>query len=239
MPAPDRIRAVAFDLDGTLVDTAPDLADAVNAALTVLGCRALPEACIAGLIGDGLDRLVTAALTESFGRAPPAGARAAARKLVRRRYAERVFRQSRVYPGVRETLQALHGRGMPLCCLTNKQATFALPLLAAAQLEHLFAFTLCAERAFERKPHPHLLLAACARLHIAPPQLLYVGDSRNDVQAARAAGSPVAVVRYGYGRGVPDGSDEGDWSLDCLTEIIALTRHDAAMQPLTGGLHAR
>lgn len=234
-PAPTPcIRAVAFDLDGTLVDTAPDLTTAVNAALTILGCRPLPETRIAALIGGGLDQLASAALTESYGCAPPAGALSAARTLAHRRYAERVFNQSRVYPGVTETLQALQASGMRLCCITNKDAAFALPLLAAARLDHFFAFILCAEGAHDRKPRPDLLLAACTRLAVTPRELLYIGDSATDVTAARAAGCPIVAVAHGYGQG-----DAADRVVACFSDIVAYACRGPAIQRLAGDLHAR
>ncbi len=235
----DRIRAVAFDLDGTLVDTAPDLAAAVNAALAMLGCRPLGETRIADFIGAGLDALVAAALRESLGRAPPAGALDTARKLVRRRYAERVFHLSRVYPDVAETLQSLRAQGLALCCVTNKDAAFTLPLLRAAGLEPLFAFTLCADRTLRLKPHPDLLLAACARLAVTPPELLYVGDAPTDVSAARAPGCPVAVVGYGYRRGVPLHGHGADWIVQRFAEIVALVTPAPSLRQAEGGLHGR
>lgn len=230
-------RGVAFDLDGTLVDTAPDLAAAANAALAMLGCRPLGEARAAAFIGDGLDAFVAAALRESLGRAPPAGALNTARKLVRRRYAERVFHLSRVYPGVTETLQTLRAAGLALCCVTNKDAAFTLPLLRAAQLEPFFAFTLCADHALRLKPRPDLLLAACARLAITPPELLYVGDAPTDVSAARAAGCPVAVVGYGYRRGVPLHRLGADWIIQRFTEITALLASASKLRQAEGGVH--
>jgi phosphoglycolate phosphatase len=219
----DTVRAVAFDLDGTLVDSAPDLAAAANLMLTMLGARALPESRIRALIGAGIDQLVRRALTESLGRPPANPAHCEdAQVLFRKLYAQHLFDRSRVYPDVPRALQALADSGLALACATNKEARFAYPLLAASGLESFFLFTLCADRAEDRKPRPNLLLAVCLHLRIAPAELLYVGDSHNDILAARAAGCRAAAVGYGYHNGPaleefrPDAIIEG---LMELTEV--------------------
>jgi phosphoglycolate phosphatase len=197
----DTVRAVAFDLDGTLVDSAPDLAAAANLMLTMLGAQALPEARIRALIGDGIDQLVRRALTESLGRPPSAAHCTAARLLFGKLYGQHLFERSRTYPHVSQALQALTDAGLALACATNKEAGFAYPLLAASGLEPFFLFTLCADRAEDRKPSPNLLLAACRHLNVSPSELAYVGDAHTDVLAARAAGCRAVAVTYGYHHG--------------------------------------
>jgi phosphoglycolate phosphatase len=196
----EHIRAIAFDLDGTLIDTMGDLAVAVNVTLGSLNARSLPEESIAALVGNGVEALVHGALKESTGQVPPPEQAAAALALFRRQYARALFKHSRVYPGVREGLSALSELPLSLCCITNKESQFTTPLLEAAGLSAFFTFTLCADRLQDRKPAPSMLLAACSRLSISPAELLYVGDSGLDVVAARAAGSPVIAVTYGYGK---------------------------------------
>ncbi|HEX6137733.1 MAG TPA: phosphoglycolate phosphatase [Casimicrobiaceae bacterium] len=218
----DRIRAAALDLDGTLIDTAPDLAAAANAMLELLGYSRLPEPRIARLIGNGIDRLVEGALAESAGERARPAAVAAAPKLFRLCYAERLFERSRVYPGVSEGLRALRALGIDLCCVTNKHSAFTLPLLEASGLARHFAFVLCADRPEERKPAPNLLNAARERFGIEAGELLFVGDSRIDVAAARAARCPVAIVDYGYNQGEPLGDADPDWIVGSLAEIAAL-----------------
>jgi phosphoglycolate phosphatase len=133
MPLVERFRAVAFDLDGTLIDTAPDIAAATNAMLVRLGYASLPGDDIVELIGQGIDRLVADALGRSIGaRAEPAML-ARATSLFRDCYGEALFVQSRVYPGVIDALDALAARGVPACCVTNKPSAFALRLLDAAR----------------------------------------------------------------------------------------------------------
>jgi phosphoglycolate phosphatase len=225
----ERIRAAAFDLDGTLVDTAPDLGAALDATLTTLGLPALPAERIPALIGEGIDRFLIKALTESCGLPPPQAMVPAAAALFARQYGERLFERSRVYPGVTEALTALGHAGIALCCVTNKHSRFALPLLDAALLREYFAFTLCADRVEKRKPRPDLLLAACEHLSIEPTQLLYVGDSHTDVAAAQAAGCRVLVVDYGYDHGSPIDDVGAERMIGNLLEIV--TMGDPAMPP--------
>ncbi len=218
----ERIHAAAFDLDGTLVDSAPDLAAAANAMLETLGYMPLPERRFARLIGDGIDRLIDGVLAESAGHTAKPAEFATAAGLFRRRYGERLFDRSRVYPGVVEGLRALGALGIKLCCVTNKHSTFTLPLLDAAGLAGLFAFALCADRAEERKPAPDLLIAACKRLGVEPDELLYVGDSIADIAAARAARCPVAVVDYGYNQGRSLADEDPDWIIGSIADLVAL-----------------
>ena len=221
----ERVRGAAFDLDGTLVDSAPDIADAANAMLNLLGYPLLAEHRITAMIGGGVDRLIECALAESTGgtgAAPRAAALHAAGNSFRQHYAARLFQRSRVYAGVAEGLATLLKSGLRLCCVTNKHSQFALPLPEAAGLGGFFSFVLCADRAEQRKPRPELLFEACSRLQIRPPQLLCVGDSAADVAAARAAGCPVAAVSYGYNGERPVALEQPDWIISRLAEIAGL-----------------
>jgi len=222
----EQFRAVAFDLDGTLVDSAPDLADAANAMLKARGLKVLLESRIAMFIGDGIDALVERALGESADRSPgPAELREAA-AVFRSLYGKRLFERGRVYPGVVEGLRALREANIARCCITNKHSTFTLPLLDAAGLAGLLDFALCADRPEHRKPAPYLLVAACQRLGISPAKMLYVGDSRADIEAARAAGCPVAVVDYGYSQGLSLAEQEPDWIIGSLEGLATLPPAD-------------
>lgn len=217
-----RLRVAGFDLDGTLVDTIPDLAAAANAMLDTLGLGQLVEERIAGFVGDGLDMLVVRALRESTGKTPPASLIRAALELFRRRYGERLFDRSRIYPGVVEGLESLRASGFARCCLTNKPGAFAIPLVRAAGLAGLMDFVLCADEAEQRKPAPVLLLAACAKLGVGADRMLYVGDSHLDLAAAHAAGCAVALVDYGYGATGWSATDRPDWIIGSLNQVIVL-----------------
>lgn len=221
-------RVAAFDLDGTLIDTMPDLTAAVNLMLGMLAAPQLPQAKVRTLVGGGVEMLVQRALAESLGAATAhAAQRSAALTLFDRFYSQALFKQSTVYPGVERALHALEEAGVKLCCVTNKSSRFALPLLELAGLRKRFLFTLCADRVEDRKPSPTLLLAACSRLSIAPGQMLYVGDSTVDIAAARAAGSGIVAVSYGYDtpgrleRARPDGL------VDTLADLTTLRLRSA------------
>lgn len=218
----ERFSAVAFDLDGTLVDTAPDLAAAANAVLEALGYPPLATRRIESLIGAGIEHMVWGSLAESTGRDPDSATVASAIEIFRRHYAERLFDRGRIYPGVSEGLQALEARGIRLCCVTNKASAFTLPLLAAAGLAGRLTFALGADRPEERKPAPDLLLAACRRLGLEPHELLYVGDSPVDIAAARAARCSVAVVHYGYTGAAALADAQPDWIIGSLEELLVL-----------------
>jgi phosphoglycolate phosphatase len=220
--------AVGFDLDGTLIDTAPDLAKAANAMLAAMRAAPLPEARIRALIGSGIEHLVEGAVTASLGRKPGRAALAAALDSFRTLYSRHLFDRGRVYPGVYEGLESLRRNGVRLCCITNKAAAFTLPLLAAAALGKFFEFVLCAERPEQRKPRPALLREACRRLGVPARAMLYVGDSSADVLAARAAGCPAMTVSYGYGAAFP--SESPDRMLDAITELAPLC---AGQRPAT------
>jgi phosphoglycolate phosphatase len=195
----DCIEAIAFDLDGTLIDTAPDLAAAANMMLSLLGGRLLPQDCIPGLIGDGVDSFVARVLEKSRGRSTLDPAlQATASRLFARLYEQRLFDRSRIFPGVVAALEVLGNAGLPLCCVTNKESRFALPLLEMAGLRERFATTLCGDRPEDRKPSPALLRAACGQLGVDPRHLLYIGDSPSDIAAARALKCRVVAVDYGY-----------------------------------------
>lgn len=230
----ERFRAVAFDLDGTLIDTMGDLAASVNLMLGMLGAKELPEARVRALVGNGVETLVQRALNESVGNsATHAAQRSAALALFRRIYSQRLFVHSKVYPGVLDTLRSLSAAGLALSCITNKDSAFAEPLLRIAGLSDFLSFTLCADRAADRKPSPNMLLAACSRLGITPAEMLYVGDSSMDIAAARAAGSPVIAVNYGYGKDHAGGAGDvqPDGRVDDMTEIVALCVLQTSEEP--------
>jgi phosphoglycolate phosphatase len=212
-------RAVAFDLDGTLVDSAPDLAVAANRMLDALGLPPLAEERIAAAIGDGIDALVVRTLAESAGKPAREDVAVRAARIFRELYAERVFDAGTVYEGVREGLAALAARGLPLGCITNKASPFTTALLERAGLARWFSFVECADAIEQRKPAPYLLLKACAGLGIAPRELLFVGDSGLDAAAARAAGCPVVLVDYGYNRGTRVEDAGADALIASLAEL--------------------
>jgi phosphoglycolate phosphatase len=218
----DCVAAVSFDLDGTLIDTAPDLGAAANMMLIMLGGRPLPDDHIPGLIGAGIDEFVKRVLAQS-GVAPDARLHETAAALFRNLYGQRVFQRSRIYPDVIMTLHTLRTMGLALCCVTNKERKFAHALLDLAGLSGFFAGVLCPARPEERKPSPSLLYSACSVAEVEPIDMLLVGDSLADIQAAKAAGCRVVAVDYGYDRDQPLEEMRPDAIVSSLKEILELS----------------
>jgi phosphoglycolate phosphatase len=201
LTSPLAVRAVLIDLDGTLLETGPDIVAAANRMLAELGRPALAESRASEFIGKGVANLVTRCLQESQ---LPADAQALAVALAifERHYLAGVADRTRPYPGVIEGLERFARMGMPLGCVTNKAAMFTLPLLERTRLAGYFRVVVSGDTVEHKKPHPQPLLHAAAALGVAPADLLLIGDSANDVRAARAAGCPVFVVPYGYREGM-------------------------------------
>jgi len=203
MNFPLPLKAVVIDLDGTLLDTAPDLADAAMAMAADLGLPPVDLAEVKTYIGNGVSRLVKRVLTRDLHADPAPELFAKALPIYERHYAEWVSRKSRPFPGVVEGLQAIKASGVHLACITNKAARFTHPLLKDTGLIDFFELILSGDTLPEKKPSPLPLLYACSVFECEPAELLLIGDSLNDAQAARAAGCPVFCVLYGYNRGRP------------------------------------
>ena len=201
MSATIAVRAVLIDLDGTLLETGPDIVAAANRMLEELGRPTLPEVRVSEFIGKGVANLVTRCLQETNSPAD-AGNLAAALAIFERHYLAGVADRTRPYPGVVEGLERLASMGMPLGCVTNKAAMFTAPLLERTALARFFRVVVAGDTVAHKKPHPLPLMHAAAALGVAPAELLVIGDSANDVLAARAAGCPVFVVPYGYREGM-------------------------------------
>lgn len=202
--------AAIIDLDGTMVDTLGDFAQALNRMLADLALQAIVPAHIERMVGKGSEHLIKSVLHHVLaqaGQAPAAINTEAIYPQAWARYQHHYLaingQYAQVYPGVPEGLHALRSAGLRLACLTNKPTAFALPLLRAKGLDGFFDQVFGGD-AFERKkPDPLPLVKTCAALGSAPARTLMVGDSSNDAQAARAAGCPVVLVTYGYNHGQP------------------------------------
>ncbi len=198
LPVP--VKAVVIDLDGTLLDTVGDLASAANSMRSELGLAALDPKVIKTFVGKGIANLVSRTLTDGSGNLGQAALNTAI-ALFERHYALCLTETSRPYPGVEKGLQALRAKGLRLGCITNKAARFTQPLLASTGLDGYFEIVLSGDSLPRKKPDPLPLRHAARFFNVEPRQLLLVGDSVNDIQAARAAGCPVFVVPYGYNEG--------------------------------------
>ncbi len=205
MDAPrfDDIRAVLFDLDGTLVDTLGDLHAALSAVAESLGHRVLREDEVRDCVGSGMRALVAQSLARGLGRVPSRRELDIAIDLFGDAYLRVNGQRSRLYPGVADTLRALRSSGLRLGLVSNKPARFIPPLLMRHGIHALFEVIVGGDTLAHLKPEPEPLLHACATLGVAPAQALMVGDSPIDVISARSAGCAIACVRYGYPSGVP------------------------------------
>lgn len=198
---PLRVKAVTIDLDGTLADTIPDLAAATNLMLRELGRPELDLARIRDFVGKGIPKLVERALAGAVDGTVPADAMAKALPVFERHYAAENGRHSVLYPGVSEGLDAMRLMQLPLACVTNKSGRFTIPLLAHLGLARYFQQVVSGDTLPQKKPDPAQLLHAARAFGVAPREMLMIGDSGNDAQAARAAGCPVFCVTYGYNEG--------------------------------------
>jgi phosphoglycolate phosphatase len=203
MNFPLPIKAVVIDLDGTLLDTAPDLAYAAELMMAELGLPCPPQETIATYIGNGVSRLVKRVLTGEMHAEPDPALFEKALPIFQRHYGEHVSKYSRPFDGVVEGLDAFKAMGLHVACITNKAAAFTHPLLKDTGLIAYFELILSGDTLPKRKPDPLPLLHACEVFKVEPAELLLIGDSLNDTQAARAAGCPVFCVPYGYNRGRP------------------------------------
>lgn len=189
---------IAFDLDGTLVDSAPDLADAVDAMLAKLGRPRAGVEKVRTWIGNGVAMLVKRAMTGEMWPSEEPPRFAEALKLFMELYETHVCERSRLYAGVQEGLRALKDRGYHTACITNKHSRFALPLLQQLGIADDLDYIGCGDQFAKLKPDADPLLKTAARFNLAPRDCLMVGDSNNDVRAARAAGFGILCVPYGY-----------------------------------------
>lgn len=195
------LRAVLIDLDGTLMDTAPDLAEAANRMRADFGLPPLAIERIAAFVGKGADVLVHRALTDELNGRAGADDFARGRAAFFRHYHATNGAMAVVFHHVPDALRRLRDCGLKLGCVTNKPREFTVPLLDRMQLASWFDAVVAGDDVPEKKPHPALLLAACARLGVAAGDALMIGDSINDALAARAAGCGVVLVETGYNEG--------------------------------------
>tara|TARA_R110002049_G_scaffold18510_12_gene70581 strand:- start:498 stop:1211 length:714 start_codon:yes stop_codon:yes gene_type:complete len=218
------VEAVLFDLDGTLVDSLPDIHESARRMLVEVGRSPRDIDEIRRFVGRGVPTLVERCLTE--GASASRDEIDAAIGVFRRHYAVVNGEYSRVYPGVLETLQTMRARGLKLACVTNKPEVFTLPLLDRTGLASYFDLVVSGDTLPVKKPDPAMLHHACERLGTG--YALMIGDSANDALAARAAGVPVLLVTYGYSEGMPVDTIECDGLLSDTREALPLLAEGVA-----------
>ena len=218
---PDR-ELVVCDLDGTLVDSVPDLTLCVDAMLTQVGLPPAGEAKVRQWVGNGVEPLVRRALLGQMDGEPDADLFARSYPLFLELYAVNVCRRSRLFPGVEQGLDWLAAQNIHLACVTNKAARYTLPLLKTLGIANRFALVLSGDSLAEKKPSGLPLLHAAKHFGLNPEKCLMLGDSISDVKAARAANFPVVCLSYGYNHGMDIRTAEPDAVIDSLAELPAL-----------------
>lgn len=227
MEFPLTIKAIMIDLDGTLLDTAGGLAIAANIMLRELGAEELPLATIQSYIGKGILNLVRRCLVSSFNNEPTPDFLAQAMVIYEQEYAKKLCVATRPYPRVVEGLIAMKEAGFQLACITNKSEAFTLPLLRATKLLNYFDIVLSGDSLPKKKPDPMPLHHACQFFGILPNEMLLIGDSGNDTEAARAAGSYVFCVPYGYNEGRDVHELDCDRVISSIYEAVHLINRPA------------
>lgn len=221
------ITTILFDLDGTLVDTAPDIADAMDRVLVAMGREPRGEAAARQWIGNGAQKLMDRALTGEMDGMPADDLRAEALRRFLEEYGKALCVRSKLFPGVRECLDMLRADGYQLGCVTNKPEDLSVRLLHEVQLgPETISVVVGGDSLPQKKPDPAPLHHAITALSGTPAQTLMVGDSVTDIKAAASAGTAIACVSYGYN---PGGNirDAGVLVVDNLLDIHRLLREAA------------
>ena len=209
------LKAVLLDLDGTLLDTAPDIAAAANAMLAEHGLAPLPAVTVRDFIGSGIPKLVERCLQASGVALSSAKLDAALRSFARQ-YGRFNGNAAEPFPGVVQAMARMRAEKLRLACVTNKASAFTLPLLERSALAPLLDVIVTADQVGRRKPDPEPFLQACRTLGVAPADAAVIGDSANDAEGARAAGCPVLLVSYGYSEGRDVRTIDCDGVVDAL-----------------------
>ncbi|MDR0233369.1 MAG: phosphoglycolate phosphatase [Zoogloeaceae bacterium] len=225
------ISSVTFDLDGTLLDTARDLAVACQRTLAAMGKPTRDEAEIRLFVGKGMRVLIERCL--SWETPPAEDELAEGMRLFPLYYAEENGRAAMPYPGVLEGLSAFFSAGVPLAVVTNKRLVYTLPLLQKTGLSGYFQAIVGGDSTPSLKPDPEPILYACRQLGVEPAESLHIGDSVNDALAARAAGCPVWLVPYGYTEGVPLTANDADFLVPDLFAAWQRARSMLSLSPVS------
>jgi phosphoglycolate phosphatase len=230
MPSFYPLRAIIFDLDGTLVDSAEDLRAALNQLLGGLGLPPIEANEIKGMIGDGVLKMVERALVAAHG--DPRRKDALLPRFLEI-YQANSANLTRCFPAVPETLDLLHSKGFRLAVVTNKPVLATNRILEALSLAEFFPVVVGGDSVQQRKPHPAPLLEAARRLGVDVSQSLMVGDNIHDVEAARAAGMRCVAVSYGYHHRPPS-EFNADQLIDHFGDLLPLVINPASQCRTTG-----
>ncbi len=213
---------VLIDVDGTLVDSVPDLAYCVDEMMKQLDMPTHGEAKVRNWVGNGVERLVRRALIGKLEGEPDEALYDQAYPVFLELYSENTSKRSCLYPGVKEGLEYLKGEGYKMGCVTNKAAQFTEPLLKDLGVADYFSIIISGDTLPEKKPDPMPLLHAAKFFNVPPEQALMIGDSISDVKAARAAGFHIVCMTYGYNHGVDIRDAKPDGVMDSMAELPGL-----------------
>jgi len=214
-----RPEMVLIDVDGTLVDSVPDLAYCVDAMMRELGLPERGETRVRKWVGNGVERLVQRALINQLDGEPDEVLFAEALPVFEALYRDNTSKRSCLYPGVQEALDFLKTTGVRIGCVTNKASQFTLPLLKDLGVHDYFEIIICGDMLERKKPDPMPLLYAAEQLETSPAESLMIGDSMSDVKAARAAGFRIVCMSYGYNHGEDIRNYDPDAVVDSMEEI--------------------
>lgn len=219
---------VLIDVDGTLVDSVPDLAYCVDEMMRALDLPVHGEAKVRNWVGNGVERLVRRALVGQLEGEPDEALFQRAYPIFLELYADNTSKRSTLYPGVAEGVAWLKAQGYRLGCVTNKAAQFTLPLLRDLGVHDHFEIIISGDTLPQKKPDPAPLLHAARFFGVEPQQALMIGDSVSDVKAARAAGFQIVCMSYGYNHGADIRDFHPDAVIDSMVEIRNLLQEQAA-----------
>ncbi|MBV7315637.1 phosphoglycolate phosphatase [Shewanella sp. NIFS-20-20] len=214
------IKAIAFDLDGTLVDSVPDLCAATQATLVQLGWESCDQVQVRSWVGNGAQMLMRRAMTHGLSRSVTADELAVAMPVFMQHYQANLHSKSQLYPEVLSVLTRLKAQGYRLAVITNKPHRFSVPLLASFGLTELFEMVLGGDSLAAMKPDPLPLNHLLSEWRLMPEQLIMVGDSKNDILAAKAANVRSIGLTYGYNYGEDIGLYGPDAVYDQFSEIL-------------------
>lgn len=216
------IKLIAFDLDGTLLDSVPDLAIAADQAVRELGYPSVSEAQVRDYVGNGADVLIARCLSQSLDITPDLSPslRQQARTLFDTYYAQTGHRLSHLYPSVKQTLSQLHQAGFILALVTNKPSQFVPDVLAQHGLTEWFSDVIGGDTFSQKKPDPMALNWLLNKYQLSPEQMLMVGDSKNDILAAHNAGCASFGLTYGYNHGEPIANVNPDVVADDIAQLL-------------------
>lgn len=217
-------KLILIDLDGTLVDSVPDLAHAVDAMMVDLSLPIHGEEKVRHWVGNGVERLVKRALTGELQAEPEQALYEKAYPVFFEHYTQANGKYSRLFSGVKEGLDLLKQKDLAIGCVTNKAESFTLPLLESKGILDYFQVVVSGDTTPKKKPAPEPLLYAANKLDIEPNQSLMLGDSMHDVEAARNAGFQVVAVSYGYNHGVDIREAKPDAVIDSFVELEQLIK---------------